>query len=86
MSDEATLRREHARFPHSVPGVLEASAQRFGADVIGVLRLRDGRFAIFNHAYELCGFVESLDAWPPICWRPWAPPKRRGVTLEDLGL
>lgn len=78
----------------------EARSRAHDSDgIVILLRLRSGRFAVFNNARELCGFanpewdpLEGDDPltsitmlWPPECWRPPAT-QRPTVDLKELGL
>lgn len=74
---------------HTTPEGREALSLRYGNAVIPILRLSNGHFAVFNHAYELCGIVDNLSEWPPICWFPHHVHQQNVVNvvdLHDLGL
>lgn len=76
------------------PDVQEALSRRHAPEVVRLLRLRSGRFAIFNHAGDLCGIVSGVVTsltwgWPPPCWHPATKPpepKAPPIDLKDLGL
>lgn len=69
--DDARTEREMRSFPSAVdnPDIQEALSHRYSNKAIVVLKLKSGRFAIFNNTRELCGIVWSLEQWPPPCWR-----------------
>jgi len=68
----------------------EALSLRYATTVIPVLQLSTGRYAIFNHTWELCGITDSLNEWPPLCWFPAAIRQQdvEGtiIDLHNLGL
>jgi len=68
----------------------EALSLRMGTMLVPILRLSTGRYAVFNHAYELCGIIDTLSEWPPSCWHPAAKveiaPLSPSINLHDLGL
>jgi hypothetical protein len=66
----------------------EALSRAHSAELVGVLRLKNGDFALYNHAKHLVMIVDLEDmihilaTWPP--FPPLvAPPK---VDLSDLGI
>lgn len=66
------------------PDEQEALSRRYSDDSIIILPLSSGRIAVFNRAFELCGFID-FDLLEII--RIWkAPAKKREVSLADLGL
>lgn len=62
----------------------EALSRRYANDVVIILKLASGRFAVFNNARELCSIVDLEVSWPPSDWRP--PKEVKAVDLTDLGL
>lgn len=90
---EASIRNNPS--PADDPDVQEALSKRYAPDVVRILRLRSGRFAVFNHAGELCGITDKLTIyytdmncfeWPPAPWHPFQPAQSKPVDLEELGL
>jgi len=72
---------------HETPEGREALSRAHSAEAVLVLQLKDGLFALYNHAKHLQRivtpqeFVELLGAWPP--FPPLARPK---VYLSELGI
>jgi len=68
----------------------EALSRAHSAELVGVLRLSDGRFALYNHAKHLQRIVtpheliELVGAWPP--FPPLRAPRPPKVDLSDLGI
>jgi len=73
---------------HTTPEGREALSRAHSAEAVGVLRLANGSFALYDHAKHLRAIVDLEDMirilaeWPP--FPPLvAPPK---VDLSDLGI
>lgn len=68
----------------------EALSRAHSAEAVGVLRLANGTFALYDHAKHLQRIVtpeqfhELLGAWPP--FPPLRAPPRPKVDLSDLGI
>jgi len=80
---------------HTTPEGREALSRVHSHETIPVLQLSTGRYAIFNHAWELCGIADSLAQWPPTCWHAKEPippsdsldlPRLTLEDLKDLGI
>lgn len=89
--DEAAHERERSLgSPAENPDVQEALSRAHSSGIVLILRLKSGRFAIFNNARELCGIVDDSELawiWPIECWHPpAAAPQRQTIDLEELGL
>jgi len=76
---------------HLTPEGREALSRAHSAEAVLVLRLKNGRFALYNHAKHLVRIVApeefaTLAAnWPP--FPPLrAPPKAPPIDLSDLGI
>jgi len=75
---------------HTFPEGREALSRAHSAEAVGVLRLTNGSFALYNHAKHLQRivtlqeFVELLGAWPP--FPPLRAPGRPKIDLSDLGI
>lgn len=61
--------------------IQEALSRRYSDSVAVVLRLRSGRYAIYNNLRELCGIADSLEEWPPAVWRAPTPPKKPAAVM-----
>jgi hypothetical protein len=60
------------------PDIQEALSRRYSDSVVVILRLKSGRYAIFDNLRALCGVVDSLEEqWPPECWRAPPPPSQQ---------
>jgi uncharacterized Fe-S cluster-containing MiaB family protein len=53
----------------------EALSGKYSNDVIMILPIRGGSWAVFNSAREVCGFTTELAKVPEV----WFPPKARQV-------
>jgi len=78
---------------HETPEGRAALSRAHSAEMVCVLRLEDGSFALYNHAKHLQmivtpeHFVELLGAWPPFPpLRAPARPKPSVIDLQDLGI
>lgn len=69
----------------------EALSRKYSDDVILLLPLKSGSWAVFNNARELCGFINARDdifqnrlsgVWHP----PAKPAAQPAVDLTELGL
>jgi len=75
---------------HESPEGREALSRTHSAEAVLVLQLKDGLFALYNHAKHLQRIVtieqlhELLDAWPP--FPPLRAPPRPKVDLSELGI
>ena len=61
----------------------EALSNAHSPEVVCVLRLANGKFAIYNDIKHLQGIVDSLDVWPPPCWSRRSQPT---IDLQELGI
>lgn len=102
MDEAAHIRELKLPSPAVDPDIQEALSLRYSDQVVILLQLRSGRFAVYNNMRELCGvwdtelygetFAGMLDvSWPPAPWRPPPPPPIRraakvSIDLEELGL
>lgn len=77
------------RFHETVEG-REALSRSHSAEAVGILRLTNGRFALYDHAKHLRMIVEPhelielVGAWPP--FPPLRAPGKPKVDLSDLGI
>ena len=71
---------------HLTPEGREALSLAHSASVVCVLRLANGKFAIYNDIKHLQGIVDSLDEWPPPCWSQRRRQEQAPVDLTDLGI
>jgi hypothetical protein len=75
---------------HTFPEGREALSRAHSAEAVGVLRLSNGSFALYNHAKHLQmivtaeQFTEMLGNWPP--FPPLRAPAKAKVDLSDLGI
>lgn len=75
---------------HTTPEGREALSRAHSAEAVGILRLTNGHFALYDHAKHLQRIVAPeemaviLEAWPP--FPPLRAPARPKVDLADLGI
>lgn len=72
---------------YTTPDGREALSRAHGTQGVVVIRLSSGKFAIYNDIKQLQGIVESLEEWPPPCWKPRVRqerPETRLLTEDDL--
>ena len=75
---------------HTTPEGRAALSRAHSAEVVCVLRLETGNFALYNHAKRLQmivtphELVELVGAWPP--FQPLRAPRPPKVDLSDLGI
>jgi len=75
---------------HTTPEGREALSRAHSAEAVGVLRLTNGLFALYNHAKHLQmivtphELVELVGRWPP--FPPLRAPPRPKIDLTDLGI
>lgn len=102
MDEAAHIRELALPSPVTDPDIQEALSLRYSDQVVILLRLRSGNFAVYNNMRELCGVApayhgitdreeQAFNEWPPPCWRPPPPPPIRrtakvAIDLEELGL
>jgi hypothetical protein len=70
--------------PSETPEGRAALSRAHSPQVVCILRLDSGRFAIYNYAKQFQGIVTDLSIWPPPCWSP--PAERPAIDLHDLGI
>jgi len=69
------------------PDEQEALSRKHSNDVLLILSLKSGRFAVFNRAFELCGIANSMEDALAIWYAPASPkPAVVKISLEELGL
>ena len=75
---------------HTTPEGRAALSKAHSAEVVCVLRLANGHFALYNHAKHLQRIAAPeemasiIAAWPP--FEPLRVPKRPAVDLTELGI
>ena len=70
-----------ANHPSHNREVQEALSRVHGHDVVRVLQLSTGQYAIYDYTGTLAGFTDTLDVWPPPCLGPRTP-----IDLKSLGI
>lgn len=101
MDEAAHIRELQLPSPATDPDIQEALSLRYSDQVVILLRLRSGNFAVYNNMRELCGVFDGAlherktdgqggfwyaVGWPPPCWRPPPPPPIRRAAKVSIDL
>lgn len=82
---EARVVRESITLNFDSPDIREALSKRYSNDIVILLPLRSGRFAVFNSLRECFGTVEAEAEWRNV-WRAPEEAKPKVLDLKELGL